>query len=185
VRRWRQAAHRRSGAAFGCPHPGETKPFDTSVMTRTRCSSKLALALLLACASPIAAQVQVNRVDDLRFGNVLAGVPKTMLRTDPAGAGRYDIITPPNAFLIIRFTLPSVMTGPGGATMPLSFSGTTAGYSDAQVITSQIGFSPTAGTFRRSTDGRASVFLGGTVTPAAAQVAGSYTGIITLSLTVF
>jgi hypothetical protein len=169
VRRWRQAAHRRSGAAFGCPHPGETKPFDTSVMTRTRCSSKLALALLLACASPIAAQVQVNRVDDLRFGNVLAGVPKTMLRTDPAGAGRYDIITPPNAFLIIRFTLPSVMTGPGGATMPLSFSG----------------FSPTAGTFRRSTDGRASVFLGGTVTPAAAQVAGSYTGIITLSLTVF
>jgi hypothetical protein len=155
------------------------------VMMRTRRSSKLALALLLTCASPLAAQVQVNRVDDLRFGNVLSGVPKTMLRTNPAGAGRYDLITPPNVWLLIRFTLPAVMTGPGAATMPVSFAGTTAGYSDAQVITSQIGFSPTAGTLRRSTDGRASVFLGGTVNPGAAQTAGSYTAPVTLILTVF
>lgn len=143
----------------------------------------MALALLL-CASPLAAQVQVNRVDDLRFGNVLVGVSKTVLRTDAAAAGRYDIITPPNAVLIIRFTLPAVMTGPGAAIIPLSFAGTTAGYSDAQDITSQIGFSPTTGTTRRSTDGRASVFLGGQVTPGAGQIAGSYIADITLTVTV-
>jgi hypothetical protein len=142
------------------------------------------LALLL-CATPVTAQVQVNRVDDVRFGNVLAGVAKTVLRTDPSAAGRYDIITPPNAFILIRFTLPGVMMGPGAVTMPLSFAGTTAGYSDAQSIGSQIGFSPATGTIRRSTDGRASVFLGSRVTPAAAQAAGSYTANITLTLTVF
>jgi hypothetical protein len=141
--------------------------------------------VLLCCAPPLAAQVQVTRVDDVRFGNVLRGVPKTVLRTDPAAAGRYDIVTPGNRFLLITFTLPTVMTGPGGSTMPLAFSGTTAGYSDAQNIGSQSGFSPATGTLRRSTDGLASVFLGGTVSPTAAQVAGGYTAMITLNLIVF
>jgi hypothetical protein len=144
----------------------------------------LALALLL-CVSPLAAQVQVTRVDDVRFGNVLRGVPKTVLRTDASAAGRYDIVTPANRFLLITFTLPTVMNGPGGVTMPLSFTGTTAGYSDAQNIGSQVGFSPATGTLRRSTDGQASVFLGGTVSPTAVQVAGSYSGMITLNLIVF
>jgi hypothetical protein len=152
--------------------------------TRRRPTSIVALAFLL-CASPLAAQVQVLRVDDVRFGNVLAGVAKTVLRTDASAAGRYDIITPGNVFILIRFTLPAVMTGPAAATMPISFAGTTAGYSDAQSITSQIGFSPSVGTIRRTTDGRAAVFLGGRVTPGGAQTAGSYTANITLTLTVF
>jgi hypothetical protein len=140
---------------------------------------------LLFCASSLAAQVQVTRVDDVRFGNVMAGVAKTVLHTDASTAGRFNILAPANRFLLIRFTLPTVMTGPGGATMPISFAGTTAGYSEVQSIVSQVGFSPASGTFQRSPDGQASVFLGGTVTPTGAQSAGSYTATITLTLTVF
>jgi hypothetical protein len=140
---------------------------------------------LLLCVSSLAAQVQVTRVDDVRFGNVMAGVAKTVLRTDASAAGRFNIIAPANRFMLIRFTLPTVMTGPAGATMPISFAGTTAGYSEVQSILSQTGFSPASGTLQRSPDGQASVFLGGTVTPAGAQSAGSYTATLTLTLTVF
>jgi hypothetical protein len=142
----------------------------------------LVLLLALLWAAPLAAQVQVNRVDDIRFGNVLGGVANTVLRTDPARAGRFDIITPPGVLLNGTFVLPAVMNRAGGGTMPISFAGTTAGYSDAQVITSQVGFNPLVGGTVTSTDGRASVFMGATVTPAVGQAPGSYTATITLTV---
>lgn len=145
----------------------------------------LVLSVALLCATPLVAQVQVNRVDDIRFGNVLGGVANTVLRTDPARAGRFDIITPPNVWVNGQFILPVVMDGPAGATMPISFAGTTAGYSDAQSIASQVGFNPQVGGTVRATDGRASVFMGATVTPAVGQAPGSYTAPITLIVTVF
>lgn len=140
----------------------------------------LLLFVALLCAAPLAAQAQVTRVDDIRFGNVLGGVANTVLRTDPARAGRFDVITPPNVWLNGQFVLPAVMNGPAGATMPISFAGTTAGYSDAQAIGSQVGFNPQLGGTVRATDGRASVFMGATVTPAVGQAPGSYTATITL-----
>jgi hypothetical protein len=135
------------------------------------------------CASPVAAQLQVNRVDDVRFGNIVAGTAKTALRTDPTAAGRYDIINPSKGRLLIQFILPTQMTGPAGAIMPLSFTGTTAGFSDTQSIANQTGFSPITGTTQRTKDGVASVFLGGTVTSSAAQAAGGYTATITMIVT--
>jgi hypothetical protein len=143
---------------------------------------RVALVLLLAllCAAPLAAQVQVNRVDDIRFGNVLGGVANTVLRTDAARAGRFDIITPPGVVINGTFVLPAVMTRAGGATMPISFAGNTAGYSDAQSIGSQVAFDPRLGGTVTATDGRASVFMGATVTPAVGQAPGSYTATITL-----
>src|ERR1700674_3218954 len=116
-------------------------------MPRTQLGSTVVVSVsgLLLCASSLAAQVQVTRVDDVRFGNVMAGVGKTVLRTDASAAGRFNIQTPANRFMLIRFTLPTIMTGPAGATMPISFAGTTAGYSEAQSIVSQGGFSPASG----------------------------------------
>jgi hypothetical protein len=151
------------------------------VMPRhTRFRIALVLFVALPCAAPLAGQVQVNRVDDIRFGNVLGGVANTVLRTDPARAGRFDIITPPGVVINGTFVLPPVMTRAGGGTMPISFAGTTAGYSDAQSIGSQVGFNPQFGGTVTATDGRASVFMGATVTPAVGQAPGSYTATITL-----
>jgi hypothetical protein len=150
----------------------------------TRPKWGIVLVLLLG-SSRLSAQVQVTGIDNVRFGNVVRGVPKTVLRTDATSAGRYNITTPGGRLIFISFTLPTVMNGPAGATMPVSFAGTTAGYSDPQTIASQVGFSPASGTLRVSTDGLASVFLGATVNPAAAQTAGSYSAVVTLNLTVF
>lgn len=68
--------------------------------------------------------------------------------------------------------------------MPISFTGNTAGYSDAQSIGSQVAFDPRVGGTVRATDGLASVFMGATVTPAVGQAPGSYTATITLILVV-
>ena len=86
----------------------------------------------------------------------------------------------------MTFTLPAVLTGPGGATLPLTFGGSDAGYSQSQNIGSQIGFDPKQPfliTF--SGQGRGSVFLGGTARPGLTQRAGSYTAIITLNVATF
>ena len=108
----------------------------------------------------------------------------TVLRTDAARAGRFDIVTPPGALINGTFVLPAVMTRAGGATMPISFAGNTAGYSDPQSIGSQVAFDPRTGGTVTATDGRASVFMGATVTPAVGQAPGSYTATITLILVV-
>lgn len=127
----------------------------------------------------------VNGVRPLGFGTVLPSVPQTVLRTDPVNSGQFDLKGPNSANVELAFSLPAAMTGPGGATLPLSFGGSDAGYSPTQAIGSQVGFDPKqifAGQLSKT--GRASVFLGATALPQASQRAGSYTASVTLSVTV-
>jgi len=77
------------------------------------------------------------------------------------------------------------MIGPGGALMPLSFRAGDAGYSQSQLIGSQVGFDPRQSfTATLSNNGRGSVFVGGRANPATNQRAGAYTATITLTVTV-
>src|SRR5205814_1258252 len=104
-------------------------------------------------------------------------------RTSAANAGQFDVTGPHDSQAALTFTLPVVMTGPAGATLPLLFGGSDAGYSQSQSIGSQIGFDPKQPfviTF--SQNGRGSVFLGGTAQPVPTQRAGSYTATITLTV---
>lgn len=154
-------------------------------VTPMKRSLVFALAIV---ATPLAGQgkpLTVNGVRALAFGTVLPGVPRVVLRTDPVNSGQYDIKGPNSANVQLTFSLPTAMTGPGGATMPLSFGGSDAGYSSTQSITSQVGFDPKqvfVGQLPKN--GRASVFLGCTAQPQGTQRAGSYTAIVTLSVTV-
>lgn len=150
----------------------------------------LAVAILPASAASLHGQgqpVRVNGVRSVSFGTVFPGIPKSVLRTDALNSGRFDIRAAAGSQLQLSFALPTGMTGPGGSTMPLSFGGSDAGFSPTQSVTSQVGFDPrvpfvaTMG----GPPGRAAVFLGGTVTPLAAQPAGSYTGTITLTVVYF
>jgi hypothetical protein len=69
--------------------------------------------------------------------------------------------------------------------MPLTFSSADAGYSQSQSIASQVGFDPRQPfTATLSNNGRGSVFVGATASPAANQRAGAYTATITLTVTV-
>lgn len=146
----------------------------------------LILCLVLVAPLPLAAQgrpVGVRGVRNLNFGMVLPGVPQTVLRTDAANSGQYDIAGDRDAVVQLTFTLPSAMTGPGGAALPLSFAAGDAGYSQSQAIGSQVGFDPRAAFVATlSKTGRASVFLGGTALPSTAQRAGTYTATVTLTV---
>jgi len=119
------------------------------------------------------------------FGSVLAGVNKSVLRTDAINSGQLDISGPKNVQVILTFTLPTSMTGPAGAALPLSFGSTDGGWSPPQQQSNQIAFDPRV-PFVAPLDqnGKVSVYLGGTAKPTANQKAGSYAGTITLTVVV-
>jgi hypothetical protein len=142
-------------------------------------------ALLLAV--PLGAQgkpLTVTGVRGVTFGTVLPGVPRVVLRTDPANSGQIDIHGPKGQVLL-TFVLPVSMTGPAGALMPIVFGASDAGFSATQAIGSQVGFDPKQPfTATLPNNGRASVFVGATATPATNQRAGAYTATIILTVTV-
>ena len=147
------------------------------------------VALTAAVAMPLTGQgrpLTVTGAQSLSFGTLLPGVPAVVSRTDAARSGQFAIQGPHGTQAQLNFTLPSVLSGPGGATLPVVFGGGDAGYSDSQNIGSQVGFDPRQGfviTFGQQ--GRGSVFLGGTARPAPTQRAGSYTATITLNMAAF
>lgn len=147
----------------------------------------LVLGLAVFAAPPAQAQggrkIRVDGVRPLAFGSLLAGTPTTILRTDPASSGQFDLAAQNNDVVIISLSLPSSMSGPAGASLPLSFTGSDAGFSPSQSIGAQVAFDPRQaylGTM--SQQGRASVFLGGTATPAFNQRPGAYSATITLTV---
>ena len=146
----------------------------------------VAIALALAGPSALLAQgrpLRVTGVRDLQFGIVIPGLPAHVLRTDAANSGQYSLTGDKNRAVQLQFTLPTTMNGPSGATMPLSFGASDAGFSQAETVTSQVGFDPRVsfvGTL--SNNGRAAVFLGGQALPAGGQRSGTYTATITLTV---
>ena len=121
----------------------------------------------------------------LTFGTLLAGVNKSVLRTDAIHSGQFDINGPSRSNVLLTFTLPTAMAGPAGATLPLSFGANDGGWSPPQQIGSQGGFDPRV-PYNAPLDqnGKVSVYLGGTAKPTANQKAGSYTGTVTLTVVV-
>lgn len=151
--------------------------------------SIIGMALLGAALPPVVrAQgkpLSISGIHGLTFGAVFPGVPRVISRADAANAGQYDIGYAKFSPIQLTFTLPSSMAGPAGATMPLVFGASDAGYSSPETITSQVGFDPRV-PFATTLDknGRAAVFIGGTANPAPSQRAGAYTATITLTVTV-
>ena len=144
------------------------------------------LSLAFGAASPLAAQqTSVVGVRPLAFGGLFPGVPRAVLRTDPASSAQFDLKGHPNGSASLTFLLPAVMTGPAGATLPLVFGGNDAGFSASQSITSQVGFDPRTPYLATFPGNRASVFLGGTASPSVSQRAGAYTGTVTLTVVFF
>jgi hypothetical protein len=127
----------------------------------------------------------VQGTRSLTFGSLLAGVNKSVLRTDLINSGQLDISGPKSVSVLLTFTLPATMAGPAGATLPLSFGSSDGGWSPPQQIGTQTGFDPRVPyTAPLDQNGKVSVFLGGTAKPTANQKAGSYTGTITLTVVV-
>lgn len=158
-------------------------------------SLSLATAVVAQTSGNISARAVVRQPiviaagQDLDFGIVLQGTPKAVAST-AAAAGRFDATGTPSANVNVNFTLPATLSDGGTNTMPIgtwtgclnpaaaiNSSGCTAIANMA--ATTATAFGNVAGT------GRLWVFVGATVTPAAAQAVGNYSGTVTLTLTYF
>jgi len=154
---------------------------------RTVCTLLAALLLLLLVdANAAAAQgrpLRARPVQSLNFGDLLGGIPTTILRTDPVNSGQFDIRGERLTEVLVELLLPSDLVGPGGSTVPLSFGPGTAGYSPDGSIGSQVAFDPAVPQpLRLPGNGRGAVFLGGTATPPGHVAVGAYAATITLTI---
>jgi hypothetical protein len=167
----------------------------------SRVTAAVAVGLFAAavCAAPAAAQRSATAsiaakadvsglapltaagVNDLNFGLVAAGTPKsiTNLATD---AGRFNISGEPSAAVSISFSLPTVLTGAGSTTIPITF-GATDGLEWTPYPGTHSTFNPNAVHFTSfDGTGNASIGIAGTVSPPAGTTTGSYTGTITMTV---
>lgn len=117
---------------------------------------------------------------NLAFGNVTPGVNKTVLITD-AGAGQFTVTKAAATSVALTFTLPTNLTF-GVNNLPI---GTwTAGWNNtANNAAGATGFTPSAAATTVPSGGaNLWVWVGGTVSPAAAQAAGAYTGNVSMQV---
>ena len=136
-------------------------------------------ASITATAS-VQTPINVVGAQQLNFGNVFPGVNKTVAATDLTNAGRFDVTGQASTPVTLSFTLPATLSS-GGNTMPIvSYTGVHA------LLATQAGgiaFSPAAGANPTlSGTGALFVWVGAQVQPATNQVAGVYTGSITMTV---
>jgi hypothetical protein len=145
----------------------------------------LTLAALSAASRPAAGQITVTPVRDLAFGPVIVGVPTHIGPSHPARSGQFRVTTVSPLRVRLRFTLPTRLDGPGGATLPIDFNNNDALHVGAAANSIPETFNPKATkNVEMTTDATLFVFLGGTVFPAGNQRQGNYAGTITLTVTI-
>jgi len=139
-------------------------------------------ATIQATATVLSA-ITVTGGTDLAFGNVTPGVNKTVAIAD-AGAGRFDITKAAASGVTLSFTLPTDLTS-GPNTLPIG--SWTGGWNTTATPAGATVFTPSAaGTNTAVTAGtELHVYVGATVSPPAAQPAGSYSGDVTMSVVYF
>lgn len=159
--------------------------------TTTRVSAVLAAILSLG-AMPAVAQsanitatanvfqaITVTGARTLDFGNVFPGVNKT-IGVAAATSGRFDLTGQNSAPVQLTFTLPANLTS-GANNLPI---GTWTGCTNpTNSTTGCTAFTPsgTATNSAFSGTGALFVWVGATVSPGAAQAAGTYNGTVTLT----
>jgi hypothetical protein len=153
-----------------------------SALVRPAAAQNTASASITARAQVTgAAPLTAAGVNDDDFGTVTAGTSKspTSLATN---AGRFNISGQPNASVSVSFTLPTVLTGTAGATIPITFS-SSDGLLWSPYPTANTTFSPNAA-FGTTLDGSGNLVIGiaGTVFPPVLATTGLYTGTITLTV---
>lgn len=161
--------------------------------------AKLTLALVVLVATTAAAQnsanitatanvqqpITVTAGNNLNFANVFPGVNKTVLVSD-AGAGTFTIAGQGTTPVTLAMTIPATLSD--GATHTLTI-GSWTGYENASNSPTAGGtaFTPVSGaipgTLTLSAGGAGFIFVGATVSPTIAQVAGTYTGTVSLTVT--
>ena len=122
--------------------------------------------------------ITVANGNDLAFGNVTPGVNKTVAITD-AGAGRFDVTKAAATGVALTFTLPATLTA--GANN-LTIGSWTGGWNTSNSAVGATAFTPSASATNSGSVGNIWVFVGATVSPTAAQAAGTYTSTVAMQV---
>jgi len=144
----------------------------------------LLLTVMLMTADALAAQGEISVVprNDLRFGELIRGVPTSIAPFRLLRSGLIEVRGSRNASIRIEYVLPPTMRSAAGDQIPLTF-----GADDGFAV-------PTGGSFTLRFNpqqplvtsigwlGRMFVFLGGTAEPSRTQRSGSYRAVITLTV---
>jgi Domain of unknown function (DUF4402) len=124
--------------------------------------------------------ITVTAGNALAFGNVFPGKAATVAVAS-ASAGTFTVAGQASTPVSMTFVLPTNLTS-GANNLPI---GTWTGNWNTSNAPTGTSFTPavTASAATLSATGQMFVFLGATVTPAVAQVAGSYTGTVSMTVT--
>ncbi len=137
----------------------------------------------IQATATVLSAVTVAAGQDLQFGNATPGVNKTVAIAD-AGAGRFDVTKAASQGITLAFTLPTDLTD-GVNNLPIG--SWTGGWNTSATPAGATTFTPSAGgTNTAVTAGTGiTVYVGATISPGAAQVAGNYSGTVTMSVVYF
>ena len=151
-------------------------------MVRTRINRPIRWKLLvagIAVALPARAHAQfaVAQVQPLAFGYLTQGVTEIVPYTDTFRRGVVTVDGTGQTW--IRVTLPTALTSPQGASIPLQFlAGDVASQEQGKAVSP---FDPSTSTRVNLGKGTtASLFIGGRAVPAADQRAGNYSATVTV-----
>ncbi|MES3034988.1 MAG: hypothetical protein V4813_13400 [Gemmatimonadota bacterium] len=115
----------------------------------------------------------------LAFGNVFQGVTKTVASTD-AASGRLSVTGFDNSQVALTFTLPSNLVS-GGNNLPIDNWDVRSNGTNVAGSASALSVTSGAPVNANLVSGNLYLFVGGRVSPAVGQVAGSYAATITLA----
>lgn len=148
----------------------------------------------IAVTGTVIEALNVEGEEDLIFGDIVAGEPKTIaldgdvtsgsVISGTEQAGRFRVGGPAGFGILLEYTeIPSVMNGLGAAsgnTLPISY---VSGYNPTSNPTGATPLPVTGSTQVTLTGGELFVFLGGTVSPVVGQATGDYETEVTLTVT--
>jgi hypothetical protein len=134
------------------------------------------LALFAGMPALAGAQYSVAQVQPLAFGYLTQGVTEIVASTD---AFRRGVVTVDGTGQVyVRVVLPTALTSPQGATIPLEFL--TGDVTAQETGKPAAAFDPATSTRVNLAKGTASLFIGGRAVPAVNQRAGDYTATMTV-----
>lgn len=145
--------------------------------------SRTWVAAAVFAAAPCVAGAQstptVTEIQPLTFGTIIPGTPEVVATSD--GWRRAAIQLDGSGQWSVRFVLPTSLTAADGSSIPLTFGATDGAYTTKKSATPN-SFDPTTGTKINLTAGKgsATVYLGGTASPAPMQHAGSYSATVVI-----
>jgi hypothetical protein len=158
----------------------------------------LSVILAMIClAAPLAAQnsasanvtatvqqpITVTKNNDLSFGSVFPGLDKSIAVT-AGGAAKFTVAGQASTPVNMTFTLPATIAN-GGNT--LTIANWTGHHATTDVTSGGTTFTPSASATAATLSGSGALFVyvGATAQPTVTQVAGSYTGTMTMTVVYF